>query len=187
MLWQWSFRTWITSALVTAPRLPDWLSFFDPLVERAPAGRSAVDGGGDRVQLVLRTGAVDDRPCRVPRHRRKKRQPLEREGDAVRSAALGPRSVRRCPHRGRRRDGRCLVGGPVGGGAPRCPLVRVSRRVRDPEVAPPHGGGHRGASLLEGSRAGDPVHGDGGRRPRRRLHRRGGRIVAREALGIQPR
>ena len=34
MLWQWSFRTWITSALVTAPRLPDWLAFFDPLVGR---------------------------------------------------------------------------------------------------------------------------------------------------------
>lgn len=34
MLWQWSFRMRITSALVTAPRLPERLALFDPLFER---------------------------------------------------------------------------------------------------------------------------------------------------------
>lgn len=34
MLWQWLIRMRITSALVTAPRLPKRLAFLDPLIER---------------------------------------------------------------------------------------------------------------------------------------------------------
>ncbi len=34
MLWQWGILMRITSALVTAPRLPKQLAFLDPLIER---------------------------------------------------------------------------------------------------------------------------------------------------------